>query len=245
MRLNCDIGESFGAWTMGLDEQVMPYIDQANIACGFHAGDPSVMTRTVRLALTHGVTLGAHPAYPDLQGFGRRAMACKPEEITAMVLYQVGALTQIAASEGGHLAYVKPHGALYNSMMRDDAILHAVLTALRKSPQPLALMAMATADNAPLKRSCAEQGVELMLEAFADRAYDSAGYIVSRSQPGAVHHDPDVIVQQAIALARHEPIQTIDGQSLTLEADTLCVHGDNPESIAAVRAIRDALPESA
>lgn len=140
---------------------------------------------------------------------------------------------------------MKPHGALYNSMMRDDAILHAVLTALRKSPQPLALMAMATADNAPLKRSCAEQGVELMLEAFADRAYDSAGYIVSRSQPGAVHHDPDVIVQQAIALARHEPIQTIDGQSLTLEADTLCVHGDNPESIAAVRAIRDALPESA
>lgn len=245
MRLNCDIGESFGAWTMGLDEQVMPYIDQANIACGFHAGDPTVMTNTVRLALQHGVTLGAHPAYPDLQGFGRRAMTCKPEEITALVLYQVGALSQIASAQGGQLAYVKPHGALYNSMMRDDTILHAVLEAIRQSPQPLSLMAMTTADNQPLKQTCADFGIDLLLEAFADRAYDTAGYIVPRNTPGAVHHDPDTIVKQAIAIARQQPIQTLDGQSLTLEADTLCVHGDNPESVAAVHAIRDALQEMA
>lgn len=245
MRLNCDIGESFGAWTMGLDEQVMPYIDQANIACGFHAGDPLVMHNTVRLALEHNVMLGAHPAYPDLQGFGRRAMACKPAEITAMVLYQVGALSQIAASQGGQVEYVKPHGALYNSMMRDDTILHAVLKALKQSPQPLSLMAMATADNTALKQTCADFGIDLMLEAFADRAYDAAGYIVPRSQPGAVHHDPDTIVRQAVAFARHQPITTLDGQSLTLDADTLCVHGDNRESVAAVRAIRDALQESA
>lgn len=245
MRLNCDIGESFGAWTMGLDEQVMPFIDQANIACGFHAGDPLVMTNTVRLAIAHGVTLGAHPAYPDLQGFGRRDIACKPDEITAMVLYQVGALNQIANSQGGQLAYVKPHGALYNNMMRDTNILNAVLKALSQSPQSLSLMAMTTADNRPLKSACDAHGIDLILEAFADRAYDAEGYIVPRSQPGAVHHDPDIIVQQAISLARQQPIHTLDGQPLTLEADSLCVHGDNPESVAAVRSIREALQELA
>lgn len=243
MLLNCDIGESFGAWTMGLDEQVMPFIDQANIACGFHAGDPMVMQKTVRLALQHGVTLGAHPAYPDLQGFGRRSMRCQPDEISALVMYQVGALSQIAAADGGHLAYVKPHGALYNDMMRDHAILRAILETLSRAPQRLALMALSTADNQALKDACADYHVDLILEAFVDRAYDTAGFIVPRSQAGAVHHDPDTIVQQATALACGAAIQTIDGQSLTLEADSLCVHGDNPESVAAVRAIRAALQE--
>lgn len=245
MRLNCDIGESFGAWTMGLDDQVMPYIDQANIACGFHAGDPLVMQKTVALALQHGVTLGAHPAYPDLQGFGRRTMACRPEEIHAFVMYQIGALSQIAAAQGGHLSYVKPHGALYNDMMRDQTILRAVLSVLRESPQSLALMAMTTADNQTLEHVCAEYGVTLFLEAFADRAYDDQGYLVPRSQKGAVHHDPDAIVQQAVALSRGEAIRSVNGELLKLEADTLCVHGDNPESVAAVRAVRTALKEQA
>jgi UPF0271 protein len=217
MLLNCDIGESFGAWRMGMDEHVMPLIDQANIACGFHAGDPITMHRTVRLALKHGVILGAHPAYPDLQGFGRRSMAFQPEEITALIRYQVGALSHIAESEGGRVRYVKPHGALYNDMMRDDAILEAVLTALATAPSPLALMAMATAD------------------------YDDQGFIVPRSQPGAVHQDPALIVRQASDLAAGRPIRTITGNWLTLEADTLCVHGDNAESVAAVEAIRQAL----
>jgi UPF0271 protein len=243
MRLNCDIGESFGAWTMGLDDQVMPYIDQANIACGFHAGDPLVMKKTVALALQHGVMLGAHPAYPDLQGFGRRSMACRPDEIHAFVLYQVGALNQIAAAQGGYLSYVKPHGALYNDMMRDHTILRAVLSALHDSPQPLALMAMTTADNQALKQVCAEYRVPLFLEAFADRAYDDKGFLVPRSQQGAVHHNPDTIVKQAVALSRGEAIQSVNGVPLTLEADTLCVHGDNPESVEAVRAIRTALKE--
>lgn len=243
MLLNCDIGESFGAWTMGLDEQVMPFIDQANIACGFHAGDPMTMHKTVRLALEHGVTLGAHPAYPDLQGFGRRSIAFRPEEVTAIIGYQVGALSHIAESEGGRLAYVKPHGALYNDMMRDSEILAAVLRALGKCPRPLALMAMASADNEPLKALCQHHGIEVWLEAFADRAYDSRGFIVSRNQPGAVHHDADIILQQATNLARGDVITTIDGQPLRLEADTLCVHGDNAESVAAVRAIREALKD--
>jgi|SRR5690554_877 len=241
MLLNCDIGESYGAWTMGLDDQVMPFIDQANIACGFHASDPLVMHNTVRLALQHKVVMGAHPAYPDLQGFGRRSMLCSPEEIHAMVLYQVGALGQIAAAQGGSLSYVKPHGALYNDMMRNEKVLRAILGALSQSTGKLALMAMTTANNGPLKALCAEYGVKLLLEAFADRAYDENGYIVSRNIAGAVHQDSDTILNQAVAIAHGRAIQTIDGKSLSLEADTLCVHGDNPESIAAVKAIRQAL----
>lgn len=245
MLLNCDIGESYGAWTMGLDDQVMPFIDQANIACGFHAGDPLVMHNTVKLALKHGVTLGAHPAYPDLQGFGRRSMACRPEEIQAMVSYQIGALVQIVAAQGGSLSYVKPHGALYNDMMRDKSILRAVLCALSQSPKKLALMAMTTIDNQPLKTLCAEYGVDLLLEAFADRAYDDAGYLAPRSQPGAVHQDSDAILHQVLAISQGETISSVNGKPLYLEADTLCVHGDNPESVAAVRAIRKALREQA
>ncbi len=245
MLLNCDIGESYGAWTMGSDAEVMPYIDQANIACGFHAGDPQVMSNTVRLALEHGVILGAHPAYPDLQGFGRRSMACSPDEIHTMVLYQVGALAQIAAAQGGSVGYVKPHGALYNDMMRNETILRAVLSALAQSPQTLALMAMTTADNQRLKQVCAEYDIALLLEAFADRGYDGAGYLAPRNQPGAVHHDADIIVQQAVAFARGEAIYSMEGKPLVLEASTLCVHGDNPESVAAVRSMRDALKELA
>ncbi len=226
---------------MGLDDQVMPFIDQANIACGFHAGDPMVMHHTVQLALKHNVALGAHPAYPDLQGFGRRSMAFSPDEIHAMVLYQVGALTHIAAAQGGRLSYVKPHGAMYNDMMRNESLLRAILNALKQIPGELKLMAMTTADNQALKSLCAEYGVELLLEAFADRAYDDAGFLASRSIPGAVHKDPDAILKQVLAISRGETIQSINGKPLYLEADTVCVHGDNPESVAAVRAIRQAL----
>ncbi|WP_323753619.1 5-oxoprolinase subunit PxpA [Marinobacter sp.] len=243
MRLNCDLGESFGAWTMGMDEQVMPFIDQANIACGFHAGDPITMQHTVQLALKHGVELGAHPSYPDLQGFGRRAMSIKPAELTAMVSYQIGALSHIAASQGGLVRYVKPHGAMYNDMMREEAILESILLAVSRSPHQLALMAMSTADNTGLKTLCEEYDVPLILEAFADRAYDERGFIVPRSQAGAVYKDTATIVEQARHLATGTPIQSINGSPVQLEADSLCVHGDNPDSIAAVEAIRKALKD--
>ncbi|QBM15956.1 hypothetical protein MARI_00360 [Marinobacter sp. JH2] len=243
MLLNCDLGESFGAWTMGMDEHVMPFIDQANIACGFHAGDPVTMHRTVQLALSHGVALGAHPSYPDLQGFGRRSMALQPEEITAMASYQIGALSHIAASQGGLVSYVKPHGALYNDMMRDEAILESILEALRCSPHDLALMAMSTADNSQLKTLCEKHGVPLILEAFADRAYDEQGFLVPRTQTGAVHKDSATIVAQARHLATGMQLQSISGKPLLLEADSLCVHGDNPDSITAVGAIRKALKD--
>lgn len=239
--LNADMGESFGPWVMGLDEEVMPHVDLANVACGFHASDPHVMRRTVRLAVQHGVRVGAHPAYPDLMGFGRRSMACSPAEIEDLVLYQVGALAGICQAEGTRLHYVKPHGALYNDMARDPTRLEAVMRAVSAFDPSLPMMTMATRDVSAAQALASRLGVTLWFEAFADRAYDGAGYLVSRREPGAVHHDPEVIVDQARRIAQGRPLTASDGSELVLAADTLCVHGDNPESIAAVKAIRAAL----
>ena len=241
--LNCDIGESFGAWSMGLDAEVMPYIDCANIACGFHASDPGTMRNTVALAAEHGVRIGAHPAYPDLVGFGRRSMACTPQEIEDMLLYQIGALDGICRAHGERVSYVKPHGAMYQDMMRDPARLQAVMQAVARYDRQLPLMLMSTADNSAPLRMAEAFGLTLWFETFADRAYDGAGYLVSRSVPGAVHHDSDVIVRQALALARGEPLRASDASALQLVSDTLCVHGDNAGSVAAVRRIREALRE--
>ncbi|MBB3182521.1 UPF0271 protein [Halomonas fontilapidosi] len=239
--LNADMGESFGPWVMGMDHEVMPHVDLANVACGFHASDPDVIRMTVRLAKRHGVTVGAHPAYPDMVGFGRRSMACSAEEVENLVLYQVGALAGVCRAEGLEVGYVKPHGALYNDMMRDPEILEAVMRALVAFDVHLPLMVMATRDTAPAQAMAEQHGVTLWFEAFADRAYDGEGRLVSRRELGAVHHDPDVILDQAQRIARGLPLTASDGSDLVLVADTLCVHGDNAESIAAIKAIRDAL----
>jgi 5-oxoprolinase (ATP-hydrolysing) subunit A len=241
--LNCDIGESYGAWTMGRDADVMPLIDCANIACGFHASDPGIMSKTVGLALAHNVRIGAHPAYPDLVGFGRRSMSCSPQEIEDMVLYQVGALAGICRAQGGRVEYVKPHGAMYNDMMRDSRQLRAVFKAVSAYEGELKLMLMAQRDNSTAMALSEEFGVPIWLEAFADRAYDPAGHLVSRNLPGAVHHDPDTVVNQALILARKESLIASDGSELNLNVDTLCVHGDNAASIAAVQRIRQAFAE--
>ena len=238
--LNCDIGESFGAWTMGLDAEVMPYIDCANIACGFHASDPSVMRKTVALAVAHGVRIGAHTAYQDLVGFGRRSMDCTPQEVEDLMLYQIGALEGICRSQGAHVSYVKPHGALYQDMMRKPATLRAVMSAVARYDRQLPLMLMCTRDNSAAQALGDEFGLTLWFEAFADRAYDADGFLLGRSLPGAVHHDSQVIVGQALALARGEALQANDGSALTLAAQTLCVHGDNASSVAAVQRIRQA-----
>lgn len=239
--LNCDMGESFGPWTMGRDEDVMPLVDLANIACGFHASDPVTMTRTVLLAKQAGVDIGAHPSYPDLQGFGRRSMQCSPLEIVALVHYQIGALAGIAKVHGMALSHVKPHGALYNDMMRHESVLRAVLEAVATYDASLPLMVLATADNEAVGTVADEFGVRLWFEAFADRAYDEQGFLVPRSVPGAVHNDPEVIVAQALSLATSGQVQTLEGKTLTLDATTLCVHGDNDDSVRSVRRIRDAL----
>lgn len=241
--LNADMGESYGPWVMGLDHEVMPHVDLANVACGFHASDPDVMRTTVRLAKQHGVRVGAHPAYPDLVGFGRRSLACSAAEIENLVLYQLGALSGMCRAEGLEVSYVKPHGALYNDMARDAEIMAAVMRAILAFDPRLPLMAMATRDTSSARALAEAQGVTLWFEAFADRAYDGEGRLVSRREPGAVHHDPAVIVDQARRIATGQPLIASDGSELRLAADALCVHGDNPESIAAVRAIRQALGE--
>lgn len=236
--LNCDMGESYGAWSMGDDTHAMVLIDQANLACGFHAGDPLVMQRTVVLARQHGVAIGAHPAYPDLQGFGRRHLACSAEEVEALVLYQLGALDAFCRAAGTEVAYVKPHGALYNDLVRDDVLLAAVLRACALYRAGLPLMVLALADNSRERRLADAAGVPLLFEAFADRAYLSDGQLAPRRLAGAVHQDPERILSQALAIARGEALADLDGKPLRLQADSLCVHGDNAESLAVLRRLR-------
>lgn len=238
--LNCDMGESFGNWALGLDDQAMSHVDCANIACGFHASDPDVMRKTVALAVANGVRIGAHPGYPDLVGFGRRSMACSPQEVENLMLYQIGALEAFCRAEGTRIRYVKPHGALYNDMAKDMELLRAAMRAVVRYDRELPLLVMSTANPQPVRELASEMGVTLWFETFADRAYDADGHLVSRRLPGAVHHDRDAIVAQAVALARGEALTVSDGSALKLPADTLCVHGDNAESVAAVKAIREA-----
>lgn len=242
--LNCDMGESFGAWRMGDDAHAMPLIDQANLACGYHAGDPLTMQRTVRLAVEQGVSIGAHPAYPDLAGFGRRHMSCSPEEVHALVLYQIGALDAFCRAAGTQVAYVKPHGALYNDLVRDDALLAAVLDACSAYRKRLPLMVLALADNSRELQLADAADVPLMFEAFADRAYLPDGQLAPRRLSNAVHHEPQRILDQALAIARGEPFLDIDGNPLRLRADSLCVHGDNPESLAVLRRLRGLLDQA-
>lgn len=241
MKLNCDLGESYGAWRMGQDEQVMPLIDMANVACGFHAGDPNVMQKTVALAAKHNVQIGAHPAYHDIPGFGRRSISHSPDEIHALMLYQLGALDGICRAEGQTLAYVKPHGALNNDMMRDMSTLEAVMAAIRQFDPNLPLMLPVTVHHERHQKLAAYIGIPVLLEAFADRAYDDEGQLVSRRLPGAVHQSVDRIVAQALSFARQGGVESASGKWLDLPADSLCVHGDTEGALAAIRAIKDAL----
>lgn len=238
MLLNCDLGESYGSWTMGMDADVMPHIHLANVACGFHAGDPLTIRRTLALAARHGVNVGAHPAYPDLAGFGRRPMHLSHDELVATVLYQVSALDGMARSEGVQLDYVKPHGAMYNQMMADKDIRAAVMSAVAAFHRPLRLMLLATPDAQTHRQEARDAGIEgLLFEAFADRCYDDAGALLSRSKPGAVH-DRERTLAQVEQLLREGTVTTAGGKSLALDADTLCVHGDNLEGVRAIEAIR-------
>lgn len=237
MKLNCDLGESFGSWQMGLDTDVMPHIDMANIACGFHAGDADVMAKTLQLAKQHSVVVGAHPSYPDLQGFGRRSMALSHGEIVNCLHYQIAALDGMAQSAGLTLSYVKPHGALYNDMMSKPAVFDAVLDAIGRYYKPLKLMILATAEQQQYRDLAAAKGVTLLFEAFADRRYTDDGKLTPRSQPGAVLHADEMLTQVA-QLVKHGTVTTATGKQLPLAADTLCVHGDNQAAIAQVQQIR-------
>jgi UPF0271 protein len=237
MLLNCDLGESYGSWTMGMDAAVMPHIDQANIACGFHAGDPLAMRATLALAASHGVSIGAHPAYPDLVGFGRRSMNLSTDELIATLHYQVAALEGMARSLGLELSYVKPHGALYNDMMANPQVRATILQALTSYHRPLTLMLQATTAAQQHRAEADALGINVLFEAFADRCYDDDGSLLSRSKPGAVHTRERMLLQVE-QLKKEGTVTTVSGKRLELQVDTLCVHGDNPESVQAIQAIR-------
>ncbi|BBN83882.1 UPF0271 protein [Pseudoalteromonas sp. A25] len=243
MLLNCDLGESFGAWKMGLDEQAMAVIDCANIACGFHAGDPCVIAKTLKLAKQHQVMIGAHPSYPDLQGFGRRSMKMNATELTDTLHYQISALDGMAQCQDLTLSYVKPHGALYNDMMADESLLKIVIQAIASYPKDLKLMVLATARQQAHQALADEFGVSLMFEAFADRLYTDNGMLTPRSQANAVH-DKTALMAQVKQLALQGCVTTESGKQLALRADTLCVHGDNEASIAQIQEISILLTQS-
>lgn len=243
LQLNCDLGESFGAWQMGLDAEVMPLIDQANIACGFHAGDPTVLVRTLHLAKQYQVEIGAHPSYDDKQGFGRRSIRMQPDELTHLLWYQIAAVEGVAKSLGMELGYVKPHGALYNDMMASPALLETVMQALASYHNPLKLMLLATASSAEHQRMAERYGLELLFEAFADRLYKSDGSLTPRSQAGSVLNHKAAL-EQVQQLLQSGTVISDTGQSVAITADSLCVHGDNPHAVALVKSIRQLLVSS-
>ena len=232
--LNSDLGESFGNFTIGNDSAVLDLVSSANIACGFHAGDPLVMRRTVRQAADRGVRIGAHVGYRDLPGFGRRFIAYAPEQLTAEVLFQIGALQAVAKAEGTEVTYVKPHGALYNHIARGEEQAQAVIEGIKLADPNLCLMGLS---GTPILQWAEAAGLSTLSETFADRAYEPDGSLVSRSKEGAVHHDPAVAVRQALAFATGTSFTAIDGSPITVHADSICVHGDNPAALDLVKAI--------
>lgn len=236
VKLNCDMGESFGQWQMGCDKQAMRFVDQASIACGFHASDPSIMSETVKLAIQNNVMIGAHPSYPDLQGFGRRSIPCTSAEITNMVIYQVGALKAICESQNTEISYVKPHGALYNDMQTDPVIFEAVVDAVSCFNVPL--MTLATLEKQRVLDIADNYDVPLLFEAFADRRYLATGQLAPRSLPGSVIHDPNEILDQIRQITHYGKVRTLDGYTISIEADTLCVHGDNLDAVKMIETIR-------
>jgi UPF0271 protein len=236
--LNADLGESFGPWTMGHDEALMPNITSANVACGFHAGDPTVMRRTIRLAKQHGVAVGAHPGFPDLAGFGRREMSLATAELEDLVLYQVAALAGVAAAEGVRLQHVKAHGALYNMAARDTALARAIAKAVAAFDRTLILMGL---PNSALLREGEAAGLRVAAEVFADRTYEADGSLTSRRMPGSVIHDPARVVTRVVEMVASGQVTATDGTVVALRADTICLHGDTPGAADLARAVRAAL----
>ena len=241
MDLNADVGESFGAYTIGRDAGLMRSITSASIAAGFHAGDPSILRQTVRLAKAAGVAIGAHPGLPDLVGFGRRDMRLSPEEAEDLVLYQIAAVAGVASAEGVRLQHVKPHGALYNMAARDASIAAAVVRAVAAFDRSLLVFGLPGSELVNIARST---GLRAIVEAFADRAYESDGSLASRRKPGAVLTDVSAVVARGVRIASERTIVTIEGAVIPLEAETLCVHGDTPGADLLAARLRGGLEAS-
>jgi UPF0271 protein len=239
--LNCDVGESYGAYRLGADDALMPWISSANIACGYHAGDPLVMDETVRLAVRHGVGIGAHPGFPDLLGFGRRAMQLAPGEVENYVLYQVGALAAFARAAGAELAHVKPHGALYNVAARDVETARAIVRGVARAGFDLILVGLA---GSALVEAAREAGLAVASEGFADRVYNPDGTLRSRRLPGALLESPAAAAEQALRIARDGMVSSHTGEEISLHVDTICIHGDTPAAVEIAQAIRQKLAQA-
>ncbi|MGI5164138.1 LamB/YcsF family protein [Spirillospora sp. CA-253888] len=237
--INADLGEGFGVWRLGDDAALLEVVTSANVACGFHAGDPLTLRRTCAAAVARGVTIGAQVSYRDLAGFGRREMDVAPEELTAEVLYQIAALDGVARAEGGRVAYVKPHGALYNRIVRDAVQARAVVAAVRAYD---AALPMLTLPGSAVYEVA--DGLTIVAECYADRAYTPAGTLVSRREPGAVLHDAEAVARRAVRMAVDGTVTAIDGTEVALDARSVCVHGDTPGAVELARSVRAALAEA-
>ncbi|QOF78360.1 LamB/YcsF family protein [Variovorax sp. 38R] len=239
--LNSDLGESLGVWRMGDDAAMLDIVSSANVACGFHAGDPAGILRTLRQAKERGVAVGAHVAYRDLVGFGRRNMDVDSADLRADVIYQIGALKGLAAAAGTDVRYVKPHGALYNTIAHDERQARDVIAALREIDASLVLVALA---GSPLVGWAEAQGLRVVAEAFADRAYTPQGTLVSRREPGAVLHDANDVAERMLRLANEGTVTAIDGSVVRIRADSICVHGDSPGAVEMARRVRERLVQA-
>ena len=238
MDLNSDLGEGYGRWALGDDAALLEVVTSANVACGFHAGDPATIDRTVRTAVERGVAVGAQVSYPDLVGFGRREIDVPPDELTADVLYQLGALEAFAKAAGSRVRYVKPHGALYNRIARDPVQAAAVVEAIRRYDPALPLL---TLPGSVAMEAAGDAGIPSVGEGFADRAYTAEGRLVSRREPGAVLHDPEQVAARAVVMATEHRVEAAGGEQVAVEVRSLCVHGDTPGAVDLARAVRTAL----
>ena len=233
--LNSDLGESYGAYTIGMDEAVIAHISSANVACGYHAGDPLVIAKTVGLCKSTGTALGAHPGYPDLVGFGRRNLAASPAEVKAMVTYQIGALDAFCKAAGVKLQHVKPHGAMYNMAAKDEALAKAICEAIYEYDPQLILMGLA---NSQMITQAKAMGLPAAAEVFADRAYEEDGTLVARSKPGSMIEDEDEAVARVVRMIKEGKVTAITGKDIDITADSVCVHGDGPKALAFVEKLR-------
>lgn len=238
--LNCDMGESYGVYKLGYDEEAMPYVTSINVACGFHASDPGNMWQTIRLAKKYGVAIGAHPGFPDLVGFGRRSMAASPEEIKADVIYQIGALWAFCQAEGMKMQHVKVHGALYNQAEKDITVALAVAEAIKAVDPELYMLCLA---NSEMVKAAKQVGIKYVEEAFADRAYTAQGSLVSRKLAGSVIHDANLSAERVLDMVKHKQVTAIDGAIVPIHAQTICVHGDTPGAVDMIKAIRAKLEQ--
>jgi 5-oxoprolinase (ATP-hydrolysing) subunit A len=236
--LNADMGESYGRWKLGVDEEIMPYLSSANVACGFHGGDPHVMRKSVELAIKHGVAIGSHPSLPDLMGFGRRVMDVSPQELKDYLCYQTGALREFCRAASVELQHTKPHGILYSMIEKDEPLATAVAESARESGRDLILMALGSGNYDRLAR---KMGVRVASEGFADRAYNVDLTLVSRKLPGSLITDPQKAAAQAVKMAMESKVRTIDGVEIDISVQTICCHGDTPGAQNIVRAVREAL----